>query len=266
MKNLLVLFVSAALLIAGCSQSSSPEVIPTISLDSTNPGSEPSRAAIVTASAVVVPVHKVELSFPGGGVVKTVEVAAGDEVKAGQPLVTLDTAVLEARVLEAEANVVVQSTTLKYLRRTIDVGASQERLDAAQANIDAANAQVAIAESQLEQATLKAPFDGTIAFINISPAEFANPGQIVITLGDLTQFQVETTDLSEDDVAFVKAGHVARVYIEALNQEASGKVTDVARVSTTVGGDVVYTITIELDEQPDELRWGMSAEVQIETE
>jgi HlyD family secretion protein len=196
-------------------------------------------------------------------VVDTINVTAGDEVQAGQALITLDTTVLVARVAEAEAAVVTAETQLTYLERS---GGSQERIDSAQASIDSALAGVDIAKAQLEEATLEAPFGGTVAAVHISPAEFASPGQIVITMGDLSQFQVETTDLSEDDVALIKAGQVASIYIEALNQEVTGKVTDIARVSSMVGGDVVYTITIELDEQPEGLRWGMSAEVQIETE
>ncbi len=262
MKNFYrILLAMIALMAVGCSQSATPVAIPTVSLDS---DSQPvSNSASITASGVVIPIKKVELSFPGGGVVQTVEVAAGDSVNANQSLVTLDTAILEARVAEAEAGVVTTQTQLTYLKRT---GTSQERLDAAQANIDAAVAAVDIAKAQLAQATLFAPFDGTIASVDISPAEFANPGQIVITMGDLTHFQVETTDLGESDVPAVKTGQAANLYIEALDQEISGTVIDVARVSSTLGGDVVYTVTIGFDEQPDGLLWGMSAEVQIETE
>jgi HlyD family secretion protein len=111
-----------------------------------------------------------------------------------------------------------------------------------------------------------APFDGTVASVDISPGEFANPGQIIVTMGDLSHFQIQTTDLSEKDVPSVKTGQTASIFIEAISQEVSGKVTDIARVSTTVGGDVVYTVTIQFDTQPDGLRWGMSAEVKIETE
>lgn len=260
-KFYIVLIAAIAWLTVGCARSATPTALPTISLDSdSQPVVTSSR---VTASGVVVPVEKVELSFPGGGVVKTVEVAAGDAVNANQPLVTLDPAILEARVAEAEAAVVTTQTQLTYLKRT---GTSQERLDAAQANIDAAVAAVDIAKAQLAQATLTAPFDGTVASVNISPAEFANPGQIVITMGDLTHFKIETTDLSQNDVVAVKTGQTANLYVEALNREASGRVIDIARVSNTLGGDVVYTVTIDFDEQPDGLLWGMSAEVQIETE
>ncbi|MBI2333342.1 MAG: hypothetical protein HYU84_14500 [Chloroflexi bacterium] len=61
----------------------------------------------------------------------------------------------------------------------------------------------------------------------------------------------------------VQVGQPASVFIEALGEEFAGKVVDVARISSELGGDVVYKVTIELDEQPAGLLWGMSADVDI---
>jgi hypothetical protein len=47
--------------------------------------------------------------------------------------------------------------------------------------------------------------------------------------------------------------------------EIEGRVASIAAQATTVGGDVVYTVVIELAEQPPGLRWGMSVEVEITT-
>jgi RND family efflux transporter MFP subunit len=232
-----------------------------VSLDS---GSQPSSSSSdATASGTVVPVKKVELAFPIAGVVKTVEVAAGDSVSANQPLVTLESAILEAKVKEAEADVLTAESQVTYLVR---VGTSQENLDSAKADVERMKAAVEIAKAQLAQATLTAPFDGTIASVDISPSEYVNPGQVVVSMGDLSHFQIETTDLSEKDVPSVKVGAQATVYIQALNNEFKGKVIDIARISETVGGDVVYKVTIELDEQPEGLRWGMSTDVTIQAQ
>ena len=84
-------------------------------------------------------------------------------------------------------------------------------------------------------------------------------------IGDLSNFRVETTDLSERDITGVNVGQTASVTVKALNQTFTGKVVDVARVSTTVGGDVVYKVTIALDSQPQGLRWGMTTDVAIQT-
>ncbi len=258
-----LLVITFVLGLSACATSAATEAIPTVSLDSGGQPVASSPASQASASAIVVPVEKVELSFPLSGAVKTVEVEAGDSVKAGDTLVTLDSAILEAKVREAESVVVTEQTQVAYLKRT---GTDNERLLAAQADVDRAQAAVDIATAQLSQAVLTAPFDGTIATVDISTAEFVNPGQKVIVMGDLSHFQIETTDLSEKDVPGIKIGQAANVFIEALNQDFSGKVVDIARVSETVGGDVVFKVTIDLDEQPEGLRWGMSAEVKIEAE
>jgi RND family efflux transporter MFP subunit len=263
MKKVLFILVAAlTLVLSACASSTVPEAIPTVSLDSAKADTPATSAGQASASAVVVPVNKVELSFPLSGAVKTVEVETGDSVKDGDVLVTLETAILEAKVREAEANVIAEETQVAYLVR---VGTSQENLDAAKADVERMKALVEIAKAQLAQATLTAPIDGTIASVDISPSEFASPGQIVIVLGDLSHFQIETTDLSEKDVTGIKVGQTADVFIEALNQNFNGKVIDIARISETVGGDVVFKVTVELDEQPEGLRWGMSADVKIES-
>ena len=145
------------------------------------------------------------------------------------------------------------------------IGTDQEHLDSANADVERAQASLDSAQATLAQAALVAPFDGTIASVDIHPAETVVPGQIVINLGDLAHFQVETTDLSERDVPSVQAGQTANVSVQALNQQITGKVTDISRISSTVGGDGVYKVTIELDTQPEGLRWGMSADVEIQT-
>ena len=55
------------------------------------------------------------------------------------------------------------------------------------------------------------------------------------------------------------------MFIEALGNEFSGTVKEVALTSSTIGGDVVYKVTIELDQQSEGLLWGMSADVKIDT-
>jgi hypothetical protein len=101
--------------------------------------------------------------------------------------------------------------------------------------------------------------------VEIAPGETVVPGQILFVVADLTRFQVETTDLSERDVTRVQAGQEAVIFIEAFGEEFTGKVIDVDRIGSTLGGDVVYTVTIQFDKQPEGLLWGMSADVEIAT-
>lgn len=254
----LLIFV---LVLSACGQAGTPAPIPTVSLDAVSPNTTSSSS--VVASAQVVPVDQVELSFPMTGTLKSVDVKVGGTVTSGQTLATLNAIILEARIAEAEANVVTAETQVRYLTR---VGTGQEQLDSAHASVDRAQAALDQAKAMLAQAALVSPMDGTAVSVNAAPGETATPGLIIAIIGDLTNMQIETTDLSEKNIPAVQIGQTANVFIDALNQNFSGKVVDIARQSTTVGGDTVYKVTIKLDEQPQGLRWGMSAEVEIQTE
>jgi len=259
-KWILILIFAAAL--TACGQAAVTEAIPTVSLDApASTGNAPAGA--VVASAEVIPAGRVELSFPTTGIVHSVDVKVGDTVTAGQALAALDPVILEAKIAEAEANVATAETQVRYLVR---VGTSQEQLDSANADVDRAKAALEMARAALAQATLVSPIDGTVVSVEISVGETATPGFVVAIVGDLTEMQIETTDLSERDIPLVKVGQPANVFVEALNESFTGKVVDIARQSTTVGGDTVYKVTIKLDEQPEGLYWGMSAEVEIQTE
>jgi RND family efflux transporter MFP subunit len=253
------------LFLAACtSMASTPTPIPTISLDDNNAASgiPSSDAASVSASASIVPLKKAELSFANVGRVKAVDVRVGDQVKAGQVLVELDTILLEAKVKEAEANFALAQVQVNYLKR---VGTDEVHLESAQAEADRAQALLDSANTTLAtQSTLVAPFNGTVVTVDISPAETVVPGRVIITMGDLSRFQVETKDLSERDVPRVQIGQTASVFIESLNEEFPGEVIDISRISSTVGGDVVFKVTVDLDQQPQGLLWGMSADVNIE--
>jgi len=269
MKNIYwIVILALSLALTACGQAAPAEPVPTVVLDTSAPDSG-SPASIstggVVASAEVRPVDSVNLSFPLLGMVKTVGVEVGDKVTSGQTIATLDTTIIEARIAEAEAGVVTAETQVRYLKR-VGVGTAYEQIDAAQADVDRAQAVVDQLKAQFEQATLTTPISGTVIKVDVAPGETVNPGQVIIVIADLSHMRIETTDLSERDIPAVQIGQSASVFIDALNKSFEGKVVDIDRQSETVGGDVTYRVTIELEQQPAGLRWGMSAEVEIQTE
>ena len=166
--------------------------------------------------------------------------------------------------------------------RDFDVAQAQAQVDQAQAQLEAlkagprarqssvaksqivsAQAQVRAIEVQLRKATLTAPFAGTVSRVDVHRGEGVVPGQAVLALADLTRLRIETTDLSERDIPKITVGQPARVVIKALNQEVSGRVSAIAPLADTRGGDVVYKTTLELDTSPAGLRAGMSVQVQF---
>ncbi len=142
-------------------------------------------------------------------------------------------------------------------------GPDANALALAEAQVKNAQAQLAASQAALADLELKAPFDGTVSKLNFESGEWVMPGQPILTLADRGHLQVQTTDLSERDIPDVKEGQPVTVVIKALNQSVPGHVTAISPLSDTLGGDVVYQTTIDLDEQPQGLRAGMSVDVQF---
>ena len=234
----------------------------------------------VIASAVIVPAQVSELGFVISGVAREIPVKEGDTVKAGQTLMVLDTPDLQFAVAEAEAglraaqaqaeirkNEIIRKFKIDYTSFSVKrfwVSVPREVIEIADANVQQAQASVDFAQASLAQATLNAPHDGTIAAIKVIPGEFVQSDQAVLTLATLDRLQIETTDLSERDISSVHIGDAANIFVEALNKDISGKVVGVSPIASSVGGDVVFKVTVAPDTQPAGLLWGMTAEVEIE--
>jgi RND family efflux transporter MFP subunit len=232
-----------------------------------------SAQTTVTASAVVVPAQVSQLGFLISALAREVPVKEGDPVKAGQTLIVLDTPDLEFAVIEAQAALhsAQAYADLQKYRRVKDRRKGKIFYDAvpvefrqrADARVQQAQVTLELAQINLAEGTLTAPFDGTVASIGVIPGEFVQSDQAVVTLATLNNLQLETTDLSEQDIARVKIGAPVTIFAQALNQTFNGKVISSSPVSNTVGGDVVFKVTIAFDKQPENLLWGMTAEVTI---
>jgi multidrug efflux pump subunit AcrA (membrane-fusion protein) len=146
---------------------------------------------------------------------------------------------------------------------TYSAGPDPDKLRLAEARRTNTQNQLAAAEAALKYLTLTSPFTGTISQVNTHTGEWVLPGQALIVLADVGNPHIETTDLSERDIPQVKPGQAVTVRIKALGQVINGSVVQIAPLAETLGGDVVYKITIELDQIPDGLRPGMTVEVQF---
>ncbi len=260
MKTILLIVLTIfTLTMTACGSVSTPTAIPTVVL---NPQPASALSGGVSASGEVIPAQHIEMAFTLLGRIQTVNVKVGDAVKSGDALLALDTTALTAEVTRAEGNLKAAQANLDLLTRQGEV---RERREAAQGQVQAAQGALDSAKAALAQATLVAPFDGTVTALNVTAGDTATPGQVVLVLADLNHLQIETTDLSERDIVNVKIGQGVKVNIKALNQTFDGKVIAISPMADKVGGDVVYKVTIELDSQPQGLLWGMSVDVEIQT-
>ena len=252
--------LTLTMILASCSSTPTATPLPAAPITDSAPSGLILSGGVV-ASAEVVPAQDTHMTFLVSAPIKDVLVKEGDMVLAGETLLTLYAPDLELSVTAAE--LAVQSAELEYQYWIPRYDRPPERRNQAKAELDGVIAKLETAKAIFAQTSLVAPFDATVVDIKIEACEFAQAGQVVIVLGDLAHMQIKTTDLSERDIPAVQVGQSVNIYIEALDITVTGKVAQVSPISDTVGGDVVYPVTIKLDEQPADLLWGMSAEVEI---
>ncbi len=175
------------------------------------------------------------------------------------------------RVAEAQLNA---DHSLQAAQAGVDIATAQR--DAAQARlalikagatsqqIDLARARVQQAQAALDEATLVAPIAGTIAEVAINPGEIAAPGMRLLSLADITQWEVDTDDLGEKEVVGVQPGAPVSITLDALpGVTLNGQVISITPRSTTKSGDVTYTVKVSIANPDPRLRWGMTASVNL---
>ncbi|HBX70589.1 MAG TPA: RND transporter, partial [Chloroflexi bacterium] len=123
-------------------------------------------------------------------------------------------------------------------------------------------AQVAAAENGLSNYELRAPFDGTVADINVSVNEMIGPETWAVLVADFSQWYVETSDLTELKVVKTFEGQQATVAPDALpDLQISATVEEINQNFYIQGGDISYKLRLRLDEADPQLRWGMTVEI-----
>ncbi len=148
----------------------------------------------------------------------------------------------------------------------LQAGPRPENIAVAEAQVAESEVAVEAARAARERAVLRAPFDGIVGTVYIRANEWVAPGQAVALIGSAGPFQVETTDLNEIDVARIEIGNSASITFDALpGITVEGTIIRIAQKSTE-GAGVNYTVLVELDEAPENLRWGMTAFVDIAVE
>lgn len=163
----------------------------------------------------------------------------------------LDVAEETLAVLQAEYN------QYKDGPDTDKLAAAEQRLQTAQSNVQALQATIAKLE-------ITAPFDGTIAMLDISDGDFVHAGQVVGRLADFSAWFVETTDLNELEVVRIQVGDTVSIELDAFpDQTLTGTVIQIKEYAELKYSDVIYPVRIQLDPTDVDLRWKMTALVRF---
>ncbi len=259
----------------GCGKDEKPaEVIRSIKWTKV---AETSTKQVRMISGTTKPVDQTALSFAVGGTVEEVKVKLGDQVNKGQVLAELDQQPFvlgvrdsEAQLSKAQANLLERRANYeRYVALYESNNASKAELDEARASFDSAKSQVKAAEAQLglarrdlRKTQLKAPFKGTISVKEIEPYVEVPPGKAIFGLdGEESGFEVSAA-VPDSLVIRLSLGDETDVVFPTLNnRKVVGVITEIGSRSRTAS---TYPVTVQLQEQFNDFRSGMSVEVAFE--
>jgi HlyD family secretion protein len=118
---------------------------------------------------------------------------------------------------------------------------------------------------KLADYSVRAPFDGTIAQVNVQAKDTVSSGTAVATI--ITEQSLLEISLNEVDVVNAAVGDKATITFDAIEDlSISGQVASVDYIGAVEQGVVNYIVTISFDTQDERIRPGMSASAVIITE
>lgn len=228
----------------------------------------------VTATGTIAPVRDSTLAFTSAGTVTRVAVKAGDRVRKGQVLAKIDPTALQAQRDAAAAQLTAAQTQLSG-----DSGGTSTQLSADQASVASAQSSLTQADQALANATLTAPFSGTVSAVsysvgdttgssggsggNSNAANTSSSSTTGITVISPRQLLVNA-NVAAADVSSLKVGMQAEITPTGGADVVYGTVASVGAIATASdSGAAQFPVTIAVTGTPGGLYPGSSATVAI---
>ena len=252
----------------------------------------------VEASGTINPVNTVSVGSTVSGLVKEIYVDFNSEVKKGQLLALIDPANFETQVQQNQAQLANAQANLAKLQAVADFNAKQyqryknlydknfvakseldekystyksdvAQINSAKAQISQYQSALKISQINLSYTRIIAPVDGTVISREVDvgqavAASFQAP-ELFLIAQDLTKMQIEVS-VSEADIGKVQEGQEVSYTLDGYpDREFKGTVSQVRLSPTTVSNVVTYTVIVDVDNEDNTLKPGMTANVSIIT-
>jgi HlyD family secretion protein len=168
----------------------------------------------------------------------------------------------DSELKQAEAQIAqVQATLAAFEEQP-----TPEELAIARAQVTQARSTRTQAQLDLEEATLVAPFAGTVADVNIEVGQIVNSSTPVIVLTDLTSYYVDLY-VDETEIGQVQVGQPVVITPDAFpDEEIEGEVMAIKSIGTVSGGIVTYEVRVEIAPTEVPIRSDMTASATVVVE
>ncbi|HET7537740.1 MAG TPA: efflux RND transporter periplasmic adaptor subunit [Candidatus Didemnitutus sp.] len=241
---------------------SAPHVMPPSAVATTEAKATPWSPSLRSIGTLA-PVEGVTLSADAEGAVVKIYAENGAAVKAGDPLIELDSSVEAAQLAAADARTELARVNLERTRELLSRNAiSKSELDTSDAVYKQAVADAGALKALIEKKTVRAPFSGRVGIRQVNLGQYISKGRALLPLQKLdpiyVNFSVPQRQLPELSIgrkvnitidAF--AGKTFEGTISAINSEVDAATRNISVQATMANPD-------------EQLRSGMFAQVEVE--
>jgi len=171
----------------------------------------------------------VELSTEVGGLVATVPIKSGQDVKEGELLIKLNDASDVAQLNSLKALADLAKVINERDRQQLAIQAiSKNVFDTSAADAKSKQAQVEQQTALVAKKNLKAPFSGRVGIVSINPGQYVNSGDKLLTLQTLDPIFVDF-NLPQNNAEQIQVGQEVEVTTDAFKDASfTGKITAVS--------------------------------------
>jgi len=202
----------------------------------------------VSAVGSIVAINGANLSSEVAGIVDTINFQSGDNVKAGQILLTLRPNNDPAVLAQLQATAAVDESNYERDKKQFSADAvSQAQVDTDKATYLAAQAQVSAQQALMAEKIIKAPFDGTIGIRQVDIGQYLPAGTNIVTLQQLNPLFMDFY-VPQQALAYLATGQAVQVSVDAFPDKiftgtisainaAVDTATRTVQVRATIGND-----------------------------
>jgi len=241
-------------------------------------------AQSVSANGQLSPVTLVSVGTQVSGIVRSYSADFNDRVEAGQVLMRLDDAILQAQLTQSRANLNSAEASLALARSnwariqplakdgfasSQEVDQSRQALREAEARVAQTRAQVQRDQVNLGYAVIRSPVSGVVVLRAVDvgqtvAASFQTP-ELYKIAKDLREMVIDAY-FTESDIGDIRVGQAAKFRVDAFpNRSFDGVVKQVRLNPKTEQNVVTYDVVVAVANPDQVLLPGMTAYVSINT-
>lgn len=172
----------------------------------------------------------------------------------------------EADITAAQATVRQSESSLESAKASLDrtmTPGTQTDIAIQQALVIQAESSYNQTKLKLENASLRAPFDGIVSSIDMTVGQTSSGSSIGLINRDPMHIDVK---FGETDIVYIKIGQSAKLTMDALpDWQKTGTVTNISPVADNTTGVVSYKVRIDFVDTDPRVLVGMTAIVELIT-